>query len=311
MVFQTPALYPHLTVFENLAFGLRARRMPRGEIRSRVAEVAGPLELTGLLDRRPRTLSGGQRQRVALGRALARRARVLLLDEPLSSLDAPLRAALRDVLIDWRRRHGTTAIHVTHDQDEALAMGDRVAVMNRGRLVQVGTPREVYQVPAHRFVAEFVGNPPMSLLPCEVEGVGASIRIRPEGLASEDAWTIPAEAGPFRSRGGLDAVSLLLGLRAEHVAVKEADDAGAGPCQVVVRGELLRQEPHGHETIATFAVGPHPVSVRVPTEPARRLGPRATLVLDLGRATWFEPRSGAAIRPGVPGCGIAEGDPTG
>ncbi len=313
MVFQTPALYPHLSVFENLAFGLRARRMPRAEIRTRVAEVAGPLEMTGLLERRPATLSGGQRQRVALGRALARRPRVLLLDEPLSSLDAPLRAALREVLIDWRRRHGTTAIHVTHDQDEALAMGHRVAVMDRGRIVQVGTPWEVYQIPVDRFVAQFVGSPPMSLIPCEVKDDGRSLRIRPEGTAWEDAWSIPIDASPASFlRGGFDAVSDSCWVSApEHVAASVADLPSARPAHVLVRAELLRQEPHGHETIATFAVGPHPVAVRLASDRDRRVGPRATLALDLGRATWFEPRTGIAIRPGVPGSGIAEGDPPG
>jgi ABC-type sugar transport system ATPase subunit len=311
MVFQTPALYPHLTVFENLAFGLRARRMPRAEIRTRVAEVAGPLEMTGVLERRPATLSGGQRQRVALGRALARRPRVLLLDEPLSSLDAPLRAALREVLIDWRRRHGTTAIHVTHDQDEALAMGHRVAVMDRGRIVQIGTPWEVYQLPVDRFVAQFVGSPPMSLLPCEVKDDGRSLRIRPDGTAWEDAWAIPIDASPASILRGADALPILLGLRAEHVAVCAADPPRASPSHVLVQAQLLRQEPHGHETIATFAVGPHAVAVRLASDRERRAGPRATLALDLGRATWFEPRTGIAIRPGVPGSGIAEGDPPG
>jgi ABC-type sugar transport system ATPase subunit len=314
MVFQTPALYPHLSVFDNLAFGLRARRMPRAEIRSRVASVAEPLELTGLLDRTPRTLSGGQRQRAALGRALARRPRVLLLDEPLSSLDAPLRASLREILIDWRRRHGTTAIHVTHDQDEALAMGHQVAVMNLGRLVQVGTPEQVYRDPVNRFVARFVGSPPMNLIPCEVKDDAPSLRIRPEGASWEDAWQIPIQGSraSFLS-GATEAIPILIGLRAEHItlATNGADGPRTGPFHVLNRAELLRQEPHGHETIATFIIGTHPVSVRLASDPERRLGPRATLMIDLGRATWFEPRLGIALRPGVPGSGIAVDDPTG
>jgi ABC-type sugar transport system ATPase subunit len=313
MVFQTPALYPHLSVFENLAFGLRARRMPRAEIRSRVAAVAEPLELTGLLERRPRTLSGGQRQRVALGKALARRPRVLLLDEPLSSLDAPLRASLREILIDWRRRHGTTAIHVTHDQEEALAVGQRVAVMNLGRVVQVGSPGEVYQRPVDQFVARFVGNPPMSLIPCEVKDDAPSLRIKPGGASWEDAWRIPIQGfpAPFL-RGAAETTPVVLGLRAEHVAVATngADGPGAGPFHVLTGADLLRLEPRGHETIATFSIGAHPVCVRLASDPEGQLGPRATLAIDLARATWFEPRSGLALRLGVPGSGIADGDRT-
>ncbi|HMB06339.1 MAG TPA: ABC transporter ATP-binding protein [Isosphaeraceae bacterium] len=297
MVFQNPALYPHLTVFENLAFGLRARRLAGSEIRARVAEVAGPLGLAGLLDRRPRTLSGGQRQRVALGRALARRARVLLLDEPLSSLDAPLRASLRATLIDWHRRLGTTTIHVTHDQAEALAMSDRVAVMHRGRIVQAGTAREIYHHPAHRFVAEFVGNPPLSLIPCQVEADGPALRIRPEGMAGETAWTLPSEAVGASTLRGLGPGRVELGLRAEHVAVAEPRGARAEPAQVLHRTEVRRLEPLGHETIATLALGPHLVSTRLPPASGLCVGDGVTVTLDLARAVWFDPATGNALRP--------------
>jgi ABC-type sugar transport system ATPase subunit len=248
---------------------------------------------------------------VALGRALARRPRVLLLDEPLSSLDAPLRAALRATLIDWRRRHGTTAIHVTHDQSEALAMGDRIAVMNRGRIVQAGTSREVYQWPAHRFVAEFLGSLPMNLIPSEVKADGLSLRIRPEGLAWEMAWSIPIGASGAPFLRGPDATAIVLGLRAEHIAVVHSVAEPLGPAHVLVHAELIRQEELGHETIALFAVGPHPVSVRLPSMPARRVGLWATLDLNLEHAVWFEPRTGRAIRTDVPGSGIADGGPAG
>ncbi len=169
MVFQHPALLPHLNVFENLAFGLRARRVPRAEVRARVAETAARLGLAALLGRRPAALSGGERQRVALGRALVRRPRLLLLDEPFSSLDAPLRSTLRLELAEHQRRLGLTTILVTHDQDEALALGDRVAVLEQGRLLQCDTPRAVHDRPASRAVARFVGSPPMAILPGAIE----------------------------------------------------------------------------------------------------------------------------------------------
>ena len=168
MVFQNQSPYPHLSVFENLAFGLRARRAARAEIPERVRAVAAGLGLADVLDRRPATHSGGQRLGVALGRALARRPKLLLLDEPFSNLDAPLRLASRADLLALHRSLGITTIQVTHDQSEALALGYRVAVLNEGRLAQVGTPEEVYSRPEDRFVASFLGEPPMNFLRVEV-----------------------------------------------------------------------------------------------------------------------------------------------
>ncbi|MCE5266833.1 MAG: ATP-binding cassette domain-containing protein, partial [Planctomycetaceae bacterium] len=164
MVFQNQALYPHLTVYNNMAFGLRRRRCPRDEIARRVAWVARLLGLEGLLERKPHALSGGQRQRVALGRAVVRRPKVFLLDEPLSNLDAPLRARTR---VELKRLHAelrTTTIYVTHDQEEAMTLGHRIAVVRDGRLQQCGTPSEIYDAPANRFVATFLGNPAMNFL---------------------------------------------------------------------------------------------------------------------------------------------------
>jgi multiple sugar transport system ATP-binding protein len=175
MVFQSYALYPHLTVERNIAFPLRARRRPRKEIRQQVAEVADALELGELLHRRPRELSGGQRQRVALGRALVRHPRAFLMDEPLSNLDAKLRAATRYELVELHRRLGTTFVYVTHDQVEAMTMATRIAILNQGRLEQIGTPTEVYDEPASTFVAGFLGSPPMNLIEARIVSLGGEL----------------------------------------------------------------------------------------------------------------------------------------
>jgi ABC-type sugar transport system ATPase subunit len=176
MVFQDYALYPQMTVRDNMAFGLRRRRLPRSEIDRRVAATCQTLGLGELLDRRPRELSGGQQQRVALGRALVREPRVLLMDEPLSNLDAALRVQARGEIRRLQREVGTTTVYVTHDQVEALTLGDRIAVMNRGRLEQVGTPEQLYDEPANVFVGGFIGSPPMSFLRWN----GALVGVRPE-----------------------------------------------------------------------------------------------------------------------------------
>jgi len=176
MVFQDYALYPQMTVRDNMAFGLRRRRLPREEIDRRVTETCRTLGLGELLQRRPRELSGGQQQRVALGRALVRQPSVLLMDEPLSNLDAQLRVQARAEIRRLQREVGTTTLYVTHDQVEALTLGDRIAVMNEGRLEQVGTPEELYDEPANRFVGGFIGSPPMSFLPWD----GAVVGVRPE-----------------------------------------------------------------------------------------------------------------------------------
>jgi len=183
MVFQDYALYPQMTVYDNLAFALRRRKAPKAEIDERVRRAARSIELEELLDRRPRQLSGGQQQRVALGRALVRDPQVFLMDEPLSNLDAKLRVQTRGEIKRLQQEIGTTTVYVTHDQVEAMTMGDRIAVMNEGRLEQVGTPAEVYDEPANRFVAGFIGSPGMSFAPAErlgLEPAGATVGVRPE-----------------------------------------------------------------------------------------------------------------------------------
>jgi multiple sugar transport system ATP-binding protein len=283
MVFQSPALYPYLSVYDNLAFSVRARRHPRREIKQRVHEVSTRLGLAGVLGRRPAALSGGERQRVALGRAIVRQPQVFLLDEPLSSLDAPLRASMRAELIDLHRKLGATMIHVTHDQAEALAMGDRIAVMNRGRIVQVGLPLEVYDQPANRFVAQFVGSPPMNLLPCRVEATADGMRIHIDGADAESAWECRT---PAVMPGRYD-----LGIRPEHVAICESAAHPSGG--FTLRAEVRRLETLGHETIATLVFAGHSLCARIPAHSPRNLGDGVTLCFKPARIGWFDAESGA------------------
>src|SRR5689334_17955380 len=183
MVFQNYALYPHMTVFENMSFGLRLRKFPKAEIKERVENAARILDITNLLDRQPKQLSGGQRQRVAMGRAIVRNPKVFLFDEPLSNLDAKLRVQMRTEIKKVHQKVTTTTIYVTHDQVEAMTLADRVVVMNGGRIEQIGTPYEVYHQPATRFVAGFIGSPAMNFLRCRLEPNGEGLLLRlGEGL---------------------------------------------------------------------------------------------------------------------------------
>ena len=254
MVFQSYALYPHMTVAENIAYPMRKRRVPREERERRVREAAAILELGPLLDRKPRQLSGGQQQRVALGRALVRDPLVFLLDEPLSNLDAKLRAHMRAELIELHRRLGRTMVYVTHDQLEAMTMSQRIAVMSAGRLQQFDAPETVYNRPANRFVAGFIGTPSMNLLEGSVEADGGSATFRAPGLA------VPLPGAP--------AGPAVLGVRPEHVRFTD----GAGH-----EGVVRVVEPTGHETIVLVEVGDgRRITARVPAgtrlaagEPAR------------------------------------------
>ncbi len=293
MVFQTPVVYPFLSVFENLAFGLRARGTPRAEVERAVTEAAGMLGLGELLRRRPGTLSGGERQRVALGRALVRRPRVFLLDEPFSSLDAPLRAALRAELIDLHRRLGTTMIHVTHDQGEALGLGSRIAVLKDGRIMQSGAPLDVYEQPACRFVGEFIGSPPMSILPCLVEATGPETRICVLGAPDDTAWTFAEgdpRAAPLAQRG---VRRVDLGIRAEHIRV--VDGATVADGALAARTAVRCLEPRGADTVVTLALGAHTLSVRLAARPAVGVGEPLAVTLDPAGIVWFDPESGQAL----------------
>jgi multiple sugar transport system ATP-binding protein len=295
MVFQQPALYPHLSVFDNLAFGLKARGVSRQQARSKVNTVAGMLGLDHLLARRPSALSGGERQRVAIGRALARQPRVILLDEPFSSLDLPLRAGLRDQVVDLHRRFGTTLVHVTHDQAEALLMGNRVVILERGRMLQCGTPRSIYNHPVNRFVATFVGAPPMNILPCQIECEGDSVKVIPLAADVAISWTPGTDSLPPGWEGTTKLFDL--GVRPEAITVNRVDGPTAAPsARPKVIAQVRRLEFNGPELLATLALGPHRLIARLPASQPIEDGQRVEVLLDLGRAVWFDQSTGEAMR---------------
>ncbi len=242
IVFQNYALYPHMTVLENLCFGLKLRRVDESEISQRVRKTAGMLGIEPLFDRKPSQLSGGQRQRVALGRALVREPQAFLLDEPLSNLDAKLRAAMRTELIRLHRSLGTTIVHVTHDQVEAMTMGERICIMRDGEIVQVGRPMDVYRNPADTFVAGFLATPPMNLLAGRLEaGRDGAVN----AVSGNLVFAIPAA----QARGFLSHVgkSVTLGLRPEDFHLSD--------------GAARHMTPMSVETITTEVLGPEVILV--------------------------------------------------
>src|SRR5476649_2516611 len=204
MVFQNYALYPHMNVYENMSFGLKLKKTPKQDIDRRVRQAAQILDITELLDRKPKQLSGGQRQRVAMGRAIVRDPKVFLFDEPLSNLDAKLRVQMRTEIKKVHQKVRTTTVYVTHDQVEAMTLADRVVVMNGGRIEQVGTPNDLYHFPATKFVAGFIGSPAMNFIPCKVEETSGALRAR---LSEEIAFPVPRERveryRPYLGREGL------------------------------------------------------------------------------------------------------------
>src|SRR5499425_2838669 len=212
MVFQNYALYPHMTVYENMSFGLRLKHYPKDEIARRVAEAARILDITELLDRKPRQLSGGQRQRVAMGRAIVRNPKVFLFDEPLSNLDAKLRVQMRTEIKRVHQKVRTTTVYVTHDQVEAMTLADRVVVMHAGRIEQVGAPNDLYHAPATKFVAGFIGSPGMNFMSCQLEPASGGMRVR---LSDNLSFPVPAgRTERYRPHVGKD---LTFGLRPEHI----------------------------------------------------------------------------------------------
>jgi len=279
MVFQNYALYPHMSVAENLGFGLRMRGVSRAERDKRVAEMARLLGLDALLSRKPGQLSGGQQQRVAVGRALVRDPQVFLLDEPLSNLDTELRNQTRGELKRLHQRLGTTMIYVTHDQVEAMTLGDRLAVMERGRFVQVGTATDVYRRPANTMVAQFLGYPPMNLFPLERTDRGWTWQGKP--LAAPPA---------LAERLGHSAhTQLLLGVRPEAVHSPPPSDAPEAHLTV----ELV--EPLGSETLVQGQVDGTPVSLRTPGTVDWRPGDRLAVGLELTDALLFDSSTGQRL----------------
>jgi multiple sugar transport system ATP-binding protein len=247
MVFQDYALYPHKTLFENMAFGLRLRKTPEAEIQARVMDAARLLKIEHMLDRRPAALSGGQRQRVAIGRAIVRQPKVFLFDEPLSNLDAQLRNEMRSEIKRLHQRLGATIIYVTHDQTEAMTLADRIAVLSAGRLMQYDTPDAIYNRPAALFVAGFTGAPPMNLVPGSLDG--ATLDLGGATLA------LPAELAA-RARGH---AALTFGVRPENLAL-----AAGSEHDLALPAQVALLEPLGAETLVTFQVGRAELVARCP-----------------------------------------------
>ena len=241
MVFQNYALYPHLTVFENMAFSLRLKKAPQEEVYEKVTKAAEILGITEYLARKPRALSGGQRQRVAIGRAMVRDSKVFLMDEPLSNLDAKLRNQMRAEIILLRQKIDTTFIYVTHDQTEAMTLGDRIVIMKDGFIQQVGTPTEVFDMPVNLFVAEFIGAPKMNTFKTELLLEDGKYYVTPYGAKIE----ITGKKAEQLKAKGIAASEILLGVRPEHFVLADKDDPAAIPCKIVVN-EMMGSELHLH-----------------------------------------------------------------
>jgi multiple sugar transport system ATP-binding protein len=269
LVFQSYALYPHMSARENILYPLKVRRLSPDERRKRVDDVAEMLGLTPLLERRPARLSGGEQQRVALARAIVRQPRVFLMDEPLSNLDAKLRTHTRTELKALQRQLATTTIFVTHDQAEAMTLADRIVVLDKGRLQQLGTPDDLYHRPANLFVAQFLGSPPMNVLNAEV---------RDGALVAEGGWRLPA---PRPVRAG----KLIIGIRPEAIALGTEGQPA----------EVLVSEPLGSETIVDVKIGEVLVKVRAAPEVRPAPGTRVRLRVEPASLRLFDAASGDAI----------------
>jgi len=278
MVFQNYALFPHLNVEQNMAFSLKFRKVAKPEIRLRVAEAAEVLGLAGLLRRKPAELSGGQRQRVALGRAMVCKPKVFLLDEPLSNLDARMRAGMRAEIAELHRRLGTTMIFVTHDQTEAMTLGQRLCVLDLGQVMQTGSPMDLYRRPAHRFVGDFIGTPGMNF-------VRGRLEERDGGLAfvgSGDNLALGLGGDLAKHAGG----EVEMGIRPENISL------AAGACDAM--GTVQGCETLGHESLLRVRCGDHELVVRVPGAGAGGLA-KVGLRFDLNAAAWFDAATGQAL----------------
>lgn len=276
MVFQSYALYPHMTAYKNIAFGLmRTTRLSKAEIDGRIQEAAEILNITELLDRRPKELSGGERQRVAIGRALVRQPKVFLFDEPLSNLDAKLRNRMRGELKRLHQELGLTVIYVTHDQIEAMTLGTRVAMMSQGRLQQLGAPMDIYMNPSNTFVATFIGSPEMALVPCRTDASGR-VGHPAFGAGLDIGHNLPAD--------------VIIGIRPEEITFSRTGMA---------RGRVERSELIGAEALVEVALGAHRVTVKSAVADAPEPGSDIGLDFDLSRMRLFDAASGNAIALGL------------
>src|SRR6201987_6463536 len=288
MVFQNYALYPHMSAYENMSFGLKLRKFSKDEIRKRVDHAARILDITELLDRKPKALSGGQRQRVAMGRAIVRNPKVFLFDEPLSNLDAKLRVQMRTEIKRVHQKVKTTTVYVTHDQVEAMTLADRVVVMNNGRIEQIGTPHDLYHNPRTRFVAAFIGSPAMNFLSCSLEEIAGRLHVR---LTDRLVFPLPPVRAA-RYQNVTRSEKLLLGLRPEHVTEAHAHrQEGVEAFEAVLDGT----EPMGLETLIYFALEGRQVCGRVNPNAGAREGGAVRLGMDLNNMHLLNEVTGAVI----------------
>ncbi len=286
MVFQSYALYPHMSVRENLAFGLKLRKVPKAEIERRVKEAAETIQLDKLLDRKPKELSGGQRQRVALGRAIVREPAVFLMDEPLSNLDAKLRVQTRAEIARLHQRLKTTVVYVTHDQVEAMTMGSRIAVMNEGILQQVGTPQTLYDTPINRFVAGFIGSPSMNFIDVKLDTSSGSSR-----LVGANDWSIPLPR-QYKDAAVVPGRSLVAGFRPEHLDIGDASsDVGSFRARADVVEYL------GNEELLHLNAADKDIVAIVDSEHRVRPGDIVSLVLPLPKVHLFDAETGMTVAP--------------
>ncbi len=276
MVFQSYALYPHMSVYDNMAFGLKLRKTPKSEIDARVQEAAKILGIQQFLDRKPKALSGGQRQRVALGRAIVREPQVFLMDEPLSNLDAKLRVQTRAEISKLHQRVQTTTIYVTHDQTEAMTMGDRIAVMRDGVLQQLDTPESLYDQPTNMFVAGFIGSPAMNFFDVRVEGDGNGVYLANESFRIEVPGRLRNDVGRYAGR------DVVLGTRPEDVDV--IPDVGEAAANIKV--DVV--EPLGNENVLYLLAGDQPFVARVAPECRVSPGQNVAVKFDLDKIHVFD-----------------------
>ncbi|WP_312390416.1 sn-glycerol-3-phosphate ABC transporter ATP-binding protein UgpC [Pseudomonas sp.] len=285
MVFQSYALYPTMSVRDNIAFGLKIRKLPQAAIDEEVARVAKLLQIEHLLTRKPGQLSGGQQQRVAMGRALARRPKIYLFDEPLSNLDAKLRVEMRTEIKLMHQRLKTTTVYVTHDQIEAMTLGDKVAVMKDGIIQQFGTPKEIYNDPANLFVASFIGSPPMNFIPLRLQRKDGRL------LALLDSGQARCELPMSMQDAGLEDREVILGLRPEQIVLANGEGNGLPS----IKAEVQVTEPTGPDTLVFVNLNETKVCCRLAPDVAPQVGETLTLQFDPSKVLLFDAKTGERL----------------
>jgi len=283
MVFQNYALYPHMTVYDNMAFGLRMRKFSKADIQNRVEEAAAILGIESLLERKPKALSGGQRQRVAVGRAIVRKPKVFLFDEPLSNLDAKLRVQMRAELSALHTRLGATMIYVTHDQTEAMTMGDRITVLQDGIIQQINEPVEIYERPENMFVAGFIGSPAINFLSGTIEAATPL-------LLKGDGFEFPIPESLADGSALIPGRNVVVGIRPEHFSIPHGEDG------VIQEVDLEVVEPMGHETYIHFSIGSAKMTARIAEGGPFSVGSRIKLLMDISKAHYFDQSTGVVLR---------------